>query len=133
MQTKYSVGQFAELKHVFTTDSVVSFAQISTDINPVHLDEEFASKTVFGRRIVHGMFVSSLFSALIANKLPGPGSIYLAQDLSFLKPVFHDEEITARVEIIEIRDDKPIIKLNTIATNQKNEIVVKGIAVVKIL
>lgn len=130
MQDKYNIGDFAIIKKVFTTAEVKTFAEISLDVNPIHLDEAAAKNSVFGARIVHGMLVGSLFSALIANKLPGPGSIYLHQELNFKKPVYHGQEITAKVVIVDIRQDKPIFTLNTICTNEQQEVVIEGKAVV---
>ena len=130
---KFKIGDTESISKTFTREDVIKFSEISLDINPIHLDEEYARNTVFGKNIVHGLLVSSLFSAIIANKLPGPGSIYLTQELNFKKPVFHNELVTAKVEIIDIRQDKPIIKLMTTAYNQNNELVIEGYAVVKVL
>jgi len=130
---KFKIGDTESISKTFTKEDVIKFSEISLDVNPIHLDEEYAKNTVFGKNIVHGILVSGLFSAIIANKLPGPGSIYLTQELNFKKPVFHDELVTAKVEIIDIRQDKPIIKLTTTAYNSNNELVIEGYAVVKVL
>lgn len=127
------VGQKATLTKTFTTDNVLLFADLSSDCNPIHVDEEYASKSRFNGRLVHGFLVGSLISAVIANDLPGEGSIYLHQDLDFKKPVLHGETITATVEISKIRLDKPIITLITQCHNSKGEEVVSGQAVVKLL
>jgi acyl dehydratase len=100
------------------------------DFNPVHLDPDFAAQSMFGQRIVHGMLVSSLFSGLLGKHLPGEGTIYLGQDIKFKKPVYLDQNITATVEVIEVRDDKPIITLATTCVNDEGETVVTGQAVV---
>lgn len=131
MQDKYKIGQISELHHVFDTKSVLTFSEISTDKNPIHIDEKFATDSLFGKRIVHGILVASLFSAIIANKVPGPGSIYLSQELIFKKPVFHNEEVIAKVEIINIREDKPIITLRTTCYNLDGDILIDGKAVIK--
>jgi len=125
------VGQYYELKHKFSKSEVKKFAEISQDFNPLHLDEEYAKKTIFGKCIVHGMLVASLFSGILGSKFPGIGTIYLSQTLNFLKPIFLDEDITIRIEIIELREDKPIAKLKTICLNSKAELAVDGVAVVK--
>ena len=127
---KFNVGDTAEITKRITAADVEGFAGVSGDYNPLHLDEEFAKTTRFGRRIAHGMLTASLISSVIANKLPGEGSIYLGQTLQFVAPVFLDDEITARVTVKEIRAGKPILKLETICTNQRNEIVIRGEATV---
>ena len=127
---RFSVGDSAEItKRIDETDIQV-FADLTGDYNPVHLDEAFAKTTRFGRRIAHGMLSASLISAVLANKLPGEGSVYLGQTLQFVAPVFPGDEITARVTVKEIREDKPIVKLETICTNQSGAIVIRGEATV---
>src|SRR5215217_4272714 len=127
---RFSVGDSAEItKRIDETDIQV-FADLTGDYNPVHLDEAFAKTTRFGRRIAHGMLSASLISAVLANKLPGEGSVYLGQTLQFVAPVFPGDEITARVTVKEIREDKPIVKLETICINQRDEIVIRGEATV---
>ena len=103
---------------------------MSTDINPVHLDEEAAKKGIFGKRVAHGILVSGLISAVLGNKLPGPGSIYMGQELKFLAPVFIGDTITAEVEIIDLVPEKCRIKLNTICTNQDGKVVISGTALI---
>ena len=127
---KFSVGDSAEITKRIDQADVDAFAEVTGDHNPVHVDEEFAKTTRFGRRIAHGMLTASLISAVLANKLPGEGSVYLGQTLQFVSPVFAGDEITARVTVKEIREDKPIVKLETICVNQRNEIVIRGEATV---
>ena len=123
------VGNRVSAVRTFTAEQVTGFAALSEDFNPVHLDAAYASSTPFGQRIVHGMFVSAMFSSLLAEKLPGPGTIYLGQELSFKKPVFFDERITATVEIVEI--PKPgVFKLRTTCTKENGEVAIEGSAVV---
>ena len=129
--SELQVGQKASIQKTFTSSDVEAFAQVSLDTNPIHLDDEYAKTTVFGRRIVHGILTSGLISAVLANKLPGPGTIYLGQELRFTAPVFLGDTITAEVEIAEIREDKKIIKLNTTCTNQDGKTVITGVATVK--
>ena len=128
----FKVGEKAQMSKVFTEKDVRQFAEVSTDTNPIHLDEDFAKNSVIGQRIVHGMLVASMFSAIIGNKLPGKGTIYLGQSINFKKPILINDQITASVEITNIREDKPIITLETLCFNEKAEIVIEGEAVVKI-
>jgi len=129
---KIKPGDTASLSKTITDDDLRAFAEVSGDHNPLHLDEQFAQQTRFGRRIAHGMLGASLISAVIANELPGQGSIYLSQTLQFIAPVFLGDTVEARVTVIGIREDKPIVKLDTKCTNQRNEIVIKGEATVLI-
>jgi len=129
---KFKPGDTASLSKTIGDEDIRAFAEASGDHNPLHLDEEFAKQTRFGRRIAHGMLSASLISAVIANELPGEGSIYLGQTLQFVAPVFLDDTVTARVTVASIRGDKPILKLATVCTNQRNEVVIKGEATVLI-
>jgi len=126
----FSVGDSAEITKTIEQADIDAFAAVTGDHNPVHVDEEFAKTTRFGRRIAHGMLTVSLISSVLANKLPGEGSVYLGQTLKFVAPVFPGDEITARVTVKEIREDKPILKLETICVNQRDEIVIRGEATV---
>ena len=127
---KLNVGDTASRSKIITDEDVRTFAAVSGDENPIHLDEKFAADTPFGKRIVHGMLSASLISAVLANDLPGHGSIYLGQTLKFKAPVFIGDEITARVTVTSVRDGKPIAKLETVCTNQRDEIVIEGEATV---
>jgi acyl dehydratase len=116
------------------TDSVVrAFAELSGDFNPIHLDEEFAAKTRFGRRIAHGMISGALISAVLGYEFKERKIVYLSQTLKFTAPVFLDDTVTATATVANIREDKPIVKLETVCSNQNGETVVKGEAVVMIL
>ena len=127
---KLNVGDSAEITKTIEQADIDAFASVTGDHNPVHVDEEFAKTTRFGKRIAHGMLTASLISAVLANKLPGEGSVYLGQTLRFVAPVFPGDEVTARVTVKEIREDKPIIKLETICVNQRGEVVIRGEATV---
>lgn len=127
---KLNVGDSAERTKRITEADIEVFAQVTGDRNPVHLDDKFAKTSRFGRRIAHGMLTASLISAVLANELPGEGSVYLGQSLQFIAPVFPGDDVTARVTVKEIREDKPIVKLETICLNQNEEIVVRGEATV---
>ena len=124
------LGDTAEMTKTIEQADVDAFADLTGDHNPVHVDEEFAKTTRFKRRIAHGMLTASLISSVLANKLPGEGSIYLGQTLEFKAPVFPGDTITARVTVKEIREDKPILKLETLCINQRDEIVIRGEATV---
>ena len=116
------------------TDSVIrAFAELSGDFNPIHLDEEFAAKTRFGKRIAHGMISGALISAVLGYEFKERKIVYLSQTLKFTAPVFIGDTVTATATVSNIREDKPIVTLETICTNQNGETVVKGEAVVMIL
>jgi 3-hydroxybutyryl-CoA dehydratase len=121
-----------ESAHEFTvSDEVIrEFSELTGDRNPLHLDEEFARTSRFGRRIAHGMIAASQISAAIANTLPGPGSIYLKQNLQFVAPVFIGDVVTTKLRIVSIKENKPVATIETICENQHGEIVLKGEAVV---
>jgi len=127
---KFKPGDTASLSKTIGDDDIRAFASASGDHNPLHLDEEFAKGTRFGKRIAHGMLSASLISAVLAHDLPGQGSIYLGQTLQFVAPVFPGDTVTARVTVTSIREDKPIIKLETVCTNQRDEVVIRGEATV---
>jgi 3-hydroxybutyryl-CoA dehydratase len=129
---KIKPGDTASLSKTITDSDIRVFADLSCDHNPLHLDEAFAQQTRFGSRIAHGMLSASLISAVIANELPGQGSIYLGQSLQFVAPVFPGDTVEARVTVTRIREDKQIVMLDTVCTNQRNEVVIKGEATVLI-
>ena len=124
------IGATASLTKQITDEDVVTFAQISGDHNPVHLDEAYAQQTPFGRRIAHGALTGALISAVLGQQLPGIGTIYLSQSYKFKAPVFIGDEITAKVEVTKFRPDKRITTLQTNIYNQNNELVLEGEAVV---
>ncbi|MEP6923023.1 MAG: MaoC family dehydratase [Pyrinomonadaceae bacterium] len=116
------------------TDAVVrAFADLSGDYNPIHLDEEFAKTTQFGRRIAHGMISGALISAVLGYEFKERKVVYLSQTLKFTAPVFLDDTVTATATVTNIRTDKPIVTLETVCSNQTGATVVKGEAVVMIL
>ena len=126
-----TVGQKASLTKTFTDEDVRKFAEVSLDVNPLHLDDEYAKTTIFGKRIAHGVLTCGLISAVLANKLPGEGTIYLGQEVRFSAPVYLGDTITDECTVTEKRDDKKIIKLDTVCTNQDGKVVVSGVATVK--
>lgn len=103
---------------------VESFAGVSGDNNPVHLDSLFAATTSFGRPIAHGMLFGALISGALATHLPGPGTIYLAQTLQFRQPVYVGEEVTLELEVMSVRTDKPIAVIATSIRTAAKEAVV---------
>lgn len=129
--SELKVGQKASLQKTYTAADVTAFAGISLDVNPIHMSDGYAKNTMFGQRIVHGILTSGLISAVLANKLPGPGTIYLGQELRFTAPVFLGDDITAEVEIIELREDKKIVKLSTTCYKQDGTKVITGVATLK--
>jgi len=127
--TSFQIGERASFGKTVTEADVTTFAGLIGDFNPIHVDAEYARKSRFGRRVAHGMFTAGLISAVLGNKLPGPGAIYLSQQLEFLAPVFIGDTITATVEVIAWRPEKRIITLKTDAYNQEEKQVVTGKAV----
>ena len=125
------IGQKASIQKTISAADITAFAGVSLDVNPIHMSEKYAENTPFGQRIVHGMLTASLISAVLGIQLPGPGTVYLGQELRFVAPVFLCDDITAEVEIIELREDKKIVKLNTTCYNQDGKKVITGIATVK--
>lgn len=126
----YFVGQSTFMKCVASRHIIDEIARVSSDKNPIHLSESYASNTRFGRCIAHGLFCLGMISALLANELPGEGAILLSQNVSYKRPVFIGDEITASVEITRIEREKRQIELKTICTNQASEIVLDGSVIV---
>ena len=126
MSRTLNVGDKASRTRVITEADVRQFADLTGDHNPVHLDAEFAATTQFKGRIAHGMLVGSLFTGLLGEELPGPGTIYMSQSLQFKAPVYLDTEVTATVEITHIRDNRPIITLDSTVTDAEGKVLVKG-------
>ncbi|KAL0491241.1 (R)-specific enoyl-CoA hydratase [Acrasis kona] len=119
-------GLFAECSKRFEKAQVEQFAELSEDYNPLHLDDEFAKTTRFGRTIVHGYLFSSLFSGLIGGTLPGSGSIYMGSTTSYKLPCYVGDLVRARVEITSIDEKRKIVKLSTRAYNEQGKLLVDG-------
>ncbi len=126
--SEMTIGQSASFTKTITETDITLFAGITGDFNPVHINDEYAKESMFKKRIAHGMLSGSLFSTVLGTQLPGAGSIYLGQELKFTKPVFIGDTITATVKVIELNIEKNKVILETIATNQNNDIVIKGTA-----
>lgn len=126
-----TVGTRTTRVRIVTEADVVRFAEVSGDHNPVHLDAEYAARSPFGKRIVHGLLTGAFISAVLGNDLPGPGSIYLGQTLKFLAPVHLGDTVTVSVEVIATREEKRLVTLRTDCTNQQGELVLTGEALIK--
>ena len=125
-----AIGDTATRTRVVQPEDIERFTDITGDRNPLHYNADVARNSRFGRIIVQGGVTSGLLNALVAEDLPGPGSVFLNVNWDFLGPVGPGDEITARAEIIEARDDKPIYKIATTITNQQGVVVLDGTAVV---
>lgn len=126
----YKVGDSAQLSKTVKDEDIRIFAEVTGDKNPLHLDDEFASKTIFKRRIAHGILTAALISSVIGNRLPGNGTIYLSQTLNFLAPVYIGDEITAKVEVLQVLKEGKRLRLKTQVINQNGTVVVDGEALV---
>lgn len=125
------IGQSYSLSKRFSTEEVEQFAALSMDSNPIHINKNYAKKSIFKEQIVHGFLLGSLFSAIIGTALPGNGSVYLGQTLKFRKPVYHNQLVVATVTIENINIEKSLVTLRTVATNEIG-VVVEGEAIVKV-
>src|SRR5947199_10375143 len=124
------VGQTAHRTRTVTAHDIELFTEMTGDSNPLHYDEALAKASRFGGIIVQGGVTSGLLNALVAEDLPGPGSVFLQIEWSFRSPVRPGDEITAEAEVLEVRDDKPICRLRTTITNQDGTVVLDGTALV---
>ncbi|MGI9276409.1 MAG: MaoC family dehydratase [Endozoicomonas sp.] len=122
------VGSRDSLTRTLTEQDLLLFAKVSGDTNPVHLDKEFAATTQFEGRIAHGMWTASLISCALATKLPGPGGVYLGQELKFKYPVKLGDTVTVELEVLEINERRKRAKVSTNVVNQDGKTVVKGTA-----
>lgn len=125
-----NLGDRSSYSRTVSEADVVLFGGVSGDLNPAHFNEEYSKETMFKGRIAHGMLSASYISTVLGMQLPGPGTIYLSQELKFTAPVKFGDTITATAEVIERIEDKNRITLETICLNQRGEVVVKGKAVV---
>jgi 3-hydroxybutyryl-CoA dehydratase len=123
---------FSTSRHV-TDELIRKFADVSGDHNPIHLDEEFAKTTRFGKRIAHGMLSGAFISAVLGNEFKERKIVYLSQTMKFTAPVYLDDTVTATATITNLREDRGIVTLETVCTNQNGETLVKGEAAVMIL
>jgi 3-hydroxybutyryl-CoA dehydratase len=123
-------GDSATYTKTINDEDIHAFAALVGDDNSVHVNDEYASRTRFGRRIAHGMLGGSLISTVIGTRLPGEGSIYLSQSFKFVAPVFPGDTVTAKATVKSIKEGRPIVTLETVCTNQRGETVITGEAVV---
>lgn len=123
---EFKQGDSASITRVIGDAEVKAYAEITGDTNPVHLHEEYAQNSRFGRRIAHGMLSAGLISAVLANELPGPGAIYLGQTLRFTAPVFLGDAVTATVSVVSYDPETRRMTLSTVCTNQNGEEVIRG-------
>ena len=124
------VGSTARRTRTVTVDDIVRFTEMTGDRNPLHYDKAVATASRFGGIIVQGGVTSGLLNAVVAENLPGPGTVFLHVDWSFVAPVRPGDEITAEVEVLEVREDKPLTKLRTTISNQEGTTVLEGTALV---
>ena len=125
-----AVGRKASRTREVTARDIELFTELTGDRNPLHYDEDFAARTRFGGLVVQGGVTSGLLNAVVAEDLPGPGSVFLHVDWSFRAPVRPGDTITAEVEVLEVRTDKPVTRLATVITNQAGDVVLDGTALV---
>lgn len=128
---KYSVGMTGEYSKLITEEDINAFATVSGDYNPVHIDDKKAKQSMFGKRVAHGMLTVSFISKVIGTIMPGEGTIYLSQNVDFLKPVFINDTVRAVVTITEMGKNNKAT-LITEVFNQDNEKVISGSALVKL-
>jgi 3-hydroxybutyryl-CoA dehydratase len=124
------VGDSAEFSKTISESDVYLYAGITGDFNPAHIDESYASQTFFKTRIAHGMLLGGFISAVLGCRLPGPGTIYIRQEINFRSPVRIGDTVTARVEIIEIIAEKNRVRLKTTCVNQDGALLVDGEATI---
>ena len=122
----FKVGEGASFSKTITDEDIRDFARISGDQNPIHLDDDYANRTFFKGRIAHGALVASMISTVLGTKLPGPGSIYLGQEMRFKAPVRPGETVTARAEITAWDETKGRLTLLTEVVNQDGVVVITG-------
>ena len=124
------IGDTASFTKTVTETDIIIYAGISGDFNPAHMDAEAAKEGVFGQRVAHGMLSAGFISNVLGTQLPGPGTIYMGQELRFVKPVYVGDTVTATVTVTERIPEKNRLKLDTVVTNQRGEAVITGSATV---
>lgn len=127
------IGDSFSKERLVTDELVRSFAEVSGDYNPIHLDEEFAKTTRFGRRIAHGMLSGAFISAVLGYEFAEKKIVYLSQTLKFTAPVYIGDTVTTTATVTNIREDKNIVTMETVCTKQNGEVVVKGESAVMVL
>jgi len=120
------VGQKARRNLTFTREDVDAYARITGDFNPLHFDAAFAAGTKFGRLVVHGGLTAGILNALVAQDLPGPGTVFMSQDLKYLAPVFIGDTITGEVEVLSVHATKPVTQLKATVYRKDGERALEG-------
>jgi 3-hydroxybutyryl-CoA dehydratase len=133
MNMNIKIGDTFTKERLVTDELVRAFAEVSGDYNPIHLDEDFAKATRFGRRIAHGMLSGAFISAVLGYEFGERKIVYLSQTLKFTAPVFIGDTVTTTATVTNIREDKQIVTMETVCTKQDGEIVVKGESAVMVL
>ena len=122
-----SVGQKASRTLTFTAKEVASYAEITGDRNPLHFDEDFAARTKFGRLVVHGGLTAGILNAIVAEELPGPGTVFMSQDLKYVAPVYIGDTIVGEVEVLKVHPTKPVTKLKATVRREDGDVVLEGV------
>ena len=126
-----TVGQSYEKTFTITAELIEGFAEVTGDHNPIHLNEDYAAKSIFKQRVAQGMLQAGLLSGILGCHFPGVGTIYLSQTFKFIKPVFIKDQITLNLEVLEIIDEKNHVPLETVFTKQSGEAIITSEAIVK--
>jgi len=126
----YQIGDGFSFERQISVDEVKRFAEVVGDLNPIHLDAEFAEKSFFKKRIVHGAFLVGLISKILGMDFPGQGTVYISQNSVFKRPVDGDTTVEVEVKVTEVITEKRRLVLDTNVLNEKNELCLKGSAVV---
>ncbi len=128
--SELQVGDKAAFAKTISETDIYLYAGITGDFNPAHLNEVYASQTFFKKRIAQGMLLGGFISAILGSHLPGPGTIYVRQELNFLRPVHIGDTVTAEAEVVEILSEKNRVRLKTTCVNQDGSLLVEGEATV---
>lgn len=126
MKLELNIGDEAKRTLEVTSERVQLYAEITGDRNPLHFDEAFAAQTKFGRLVAHGGITTGILHALVAEDMPGPGSVFLSQDWKFTAPVYIGDTITATAEVLSVHESKPVCRLGVVVERQDGERVLEG-------
>lgn len=123
---KPTVGEKASREYTLTMEHAKAWAEISQDFNPLHFDEDAAARSIFGRRVGHGGLMQAILHGIVGTDLPGPGTVFLQLDWRLQNPIFFDETVVGEVEVLEVRDDKPMCVLASTITRPDGVIALSG-------